>query len=135
MTKNQLIRMLSRIEGNPEVTIYNRLVQDTQPLSHMEHITVYKRSKSGIQHGIVLDRIADLPDEATVEQLEDARAEHPEDAAIVEAIFKRCTFEPANPYFDEKAMKREYGESMETYTLVPGKANKTYQDRLGTIEY
>ena len=45
MKKNKLIELLQSIKGNPEIVIWNGLVDDYQPINNIQQTNIYAQSK------------------------------------------------------------------------------------------
>lgn len=126
MKKNDLIKKLQAIKGNPDIVIWDGLVCDFMHIGEIQHTELFKQCFEHVkmicsyrygENGHVLK---DVP---------------PTDEEIKE-MMKSRTWEFPNPYADAKTRKEWYGKNKKTiFMLVPKLRGKTYQDRLGNISY
>lgn len=69
MLKNQLIEILKNIKGNPEIMIWNGIVEDVQPIAkEVVECKLYKMSFEGYKERVNLQRVLkdnlpELPDD------------------------------------------------------------------------
>ena len=131
MKKNQLIELLQSIEGNPEIMIWNGLVNDVMHIQGVGNDRLYKYSKEHIysqlkysQHE--LKSISDgLPKDTEKELKQQA-----------ERLFKKAKYEYPNPYLDPADYGSWYSKRTKPILVIlAAPTGKTHADRLGTITY
>ena len=104
MRKNDLIKMLESIKGNPEIMLWSNVVGDVVPISSkMEEVELYKDSLEYKQRvyeneyilSLKNGDLTDLPDETEFhKKLKSSRQE-------AEAAYKKEKYE-YRPYMNEK---------------------------------
>jgi len=130
MTKIELINHLQSINGNPEVMIWNGLVNDYVPL-HSDIFTnnLYRKSVRMFFVEARMKRGKPYSHKFTLSELWEMRAE-------AKQSHKLASHEPYVPSLpDEKLSDYHNPNPKQIIVLQQGKVNKTYQDRLGSIEY
>lgn len=129
MKKNKLIELLQNIKGNPDIKMWNGLVEDWMDISIVKGELV-KRCEEHIRWSIEAEwkqnnKSWEIP--ADVQQHLDE---------IIKQQVREEEWEFPNPYLDEEAEKRWYGKHKKKVVLIDAKPrNKTYADRLGKISY
>ena len=129
MKKNQLIEQLQKIKGNPEIKMWNGLVEDWMNIEIVE-CELVKRCAENIRWGIEMDwkeknKTWEIP--ADVQQHLDQ---------IIKEQIREEEWEFPNKYLDEEGEKRWYGKNRKKVVMIDAKRkNKTYADRLGKIKY
>lgn len=124
MRKNQLIEILKNIKGNPEIMIWNGLVEDVQPIAkEVVECKLYKLSFEGYKERVNLQRVyrENLP-----ELLDDE----------LKALYKKHKigqYEAFNYYAPDDNDKAYNKKTV--FVLEPKVTGKTHFDRLGTITY
>lgn len=124
MRKNQLIEILKNIKGNPEIMIWNGLVEDMQPIAkEVVECKLYKLSFEGYKERVNLQRVyrENLP-----ELLDDE----------LKALYKKHKigqYEAFNYYAPDDNDKAYNKKTV--FVLEPKVTGKTHFDRLGTITY
>ena len=95
MRKNQLIELLQGIKGNPEVMVWNGLVDDYMPLGSVDTNTLYKQSVDFIYKSLVYNyqERNNSFDKPPVEIQEKFREKATQ-------LFKKETYELPNMYLD-----------------------------------
>lgn len=120
MRKDDLIKMLSEIDGNPEVMVWNGYAQDYMPTTK-ESVTVDKLYK----HNFEWYRCA---------RTKGGRIDIDESVLIAE--YKKEGYDQPNPFYLEDDMKHVYTNRPKTIIVIsPGMANKSAYDRYGKIGY
>ena len=106
MRKNQLIELLQEIKGNPEVMVWNGLVDDYMPLGSVDTNTLYKQSIDFIYKKLVYDyqERNNSFDKPPVEIQEKFREK-------ATALFKKETYELPNMYLDQDQFSDWYGNN------------------------
>lgn len=137
MRKNDLIKMLESIKGNPEIMLWSNLVGDVVPISSkMGEVELYKDSleyKQRIYEGEYIlsvrnGKLADLPDETEFhEKLKSLRQE-------AEAVYKKEKYE-YRLYVDEKLVKSGTLKKKKVIVIQPRVVGKFSWDRFGEINY
>jgi hypothetical protein len=131
MRVKQLIEYLLTVKGNPEIHLWNGLVEDVVPLDPKGLFTdkLYKASLEHITTGLKMDLMYNTktfnitPDQQVKIDIK----------AI--AILKDSKFETPNQFVAEEEYPRWYGRSKNILVLQPVIAGKQSYDRLGTISY
>lgn len=124
MRKNQLIEILKNIKGNPEVMIWNGIVEDLQPISkEVVECKLYKLSFEGYKERVNLQRVyrENLP-ELLDDELKALYKKH--------KIGQYDAFNYYAPDDNDKAYNKKT-----VFVLEPKVTGKTHFDRLGTIAY
>lgn len=129
MKKNKLIEALQKIKGNPEVKLWNGMVEDWMDISLVESELV-KESKEFIRWWV------------EAEWKQENRAEIiPEDIQkeLDRVISERCKnseWSFPNHYLKPEDFSRWYGKNRKKLILIDGKKRgKTTFDRLGDVSY
>lgn len=123
MRKNKLIEALQAIPGNPDIYVWNGLVDDWMDIKlDSEPIVLVKESVEFIE------------DQIKREEGDNQTPEEIKKAALL--CFKRQKWEFPNQYLDLKNWDRWYGKNQKrVYLIEPKIKNATYSDRLGNIDY
>ena len=131
MRKNQLIELLQEIKGNPEVMVWNGLVDDYMPLGNVNTNTLYKQSVKFIYRTLVYNyqernNSFDSPPENTKKKLREE--------AI--ALFKKETYELPNMFLDQDQFVDWYGNNKKTIiSLNPKPTGKVSEGRSCNLTY
>jgi hypothetical protein len=129
MKKNKLIEVLQNIKGNPDIKMWNGLVEDWMDIEISESELV-KCCKEYIRWGVEMDwkeenKSWEIPDD------EKKRLDK-----IVEQRYKSNEWEFPNARLDAEGEKRWYGKNRKKVVLVHHKLrNQRTEDRLGEIRY
>jgi len=124
MKKNDLIKLLQSIEGNPNILIYNGFVEDYQDLDK-EYIedTLYKYDKTFIRNIINMERTH----HGVLSNISDKE---------FDIRWKKEDWDFKNEFFGEENIKTRYGKNKKKVVLFNLKSrNKKVWDRMGSIEY
>ena len=137
MRKNDLIKMLESIKGNPEIMLWSSLVGDVVPISSkMEEVELYKDSleykQKVYENEYILSlkngELTDLPDETEFhEKLKSLRQE-------AEAAYKKEKYE-YRLYMNEKLIKSGMLKKKKVVVMQPRIVGKSSWDRFGEIKY
>ena len=137
MRKNELIKMLESIKGNPEIMLWSSLVGDVVPISSkMEEVELYKDSleykQRTYENEYILSlkngELKDLPDETEFhEKLKSLRQE-------AEAAYKKEKYE-YRLYVNEKIVKSGTLKKKKVVVIQPRIVGKSSWDRFGEIKY
>ena len=131
MRKNQLIELLQGIKGNPEVMVWNGLVDDYMPLGSIDTNTLYKQSIDFIYKNLVYNyqERNNSFDNPPVEIQEKFR----EKATL---LFKKETYELPNMYLDLDQFSDWYGNNKKTIiSLNPKPTGKVSAGRSCNLTY
>ncbi len=129
MKKNKLIELLQNIKGNPDIKMWNGLVEDWMDISIVKGELV-KRCEEHIRWSIEAEwkqnnKSLEIP--ADVQQHLDE---------IIKQKVREEDWGFPNSYLDEEGKKRWYGKHKKKVVLIDAEPrNKTYADRLGKIRY
>ena len=131
MRKNQLIELLQGIKGNPEVMVWNGLVDDYMPLGSVDTNTLYKQSIDFIYKKLVYDyqERNNSFDKPPIEIQEKFREK-------ATALFKKETYELPNMYLDQDQFSDWYGNNKKAIiSLNPKPTGKVSEGRSCNITY
>ena len=131
MRKNQLIELLQGIKGNPEVMVWNGLVDDYMPLGSIDTNTLYKQSVEFIYRNLAYNyqEINNSFDKPPIEIQEKLR----EKATL---LFKKETYELPNMYLDQDQFSDWYGNNKKVIiSLNPKPTGKVSEGRSCNITY
>ena len=131
MRKNQLIELLQGIKGNPEVMVWNGLVDDYMPLGSVDTNTLYKQSADFIYKNLVYNyqERNNSFDKPPVEIQEKFREK-------ATALFKKETYELPNMYLDQDQFSDWYGNNKKAIiSLNPKPTGKVSEGRSCNITY
>ena len=129
--KNQLIDLLQSIKGNPEVMVWNGLVDDYMPLGGVDTNTLYKQSIEFIYKTLVYsyqerNNSFDSPPEDIQKNLREKAT----------ALFKKETYELPNMYLDQDQFVDWYGSNKKTIiSLNPKPTGKVSVGRSCDLTY
>ena len=131
MRKNQLIELLQGIKGNPEVMVWNGLVDDYMPIGSVDTNTLYKQSIDFIYKKLVYDyqERNNSFDKPPVEIQEKFREK-------ATALFKKETYELPNMYLDQDQFSDWYGNNKKAIiSLNPKPTGKVSEGRSCNLTY
>lgn len=129
MKKNQLIKMLQNIKGNPEIKLWNGMVGDWMNFELTEGVLV-KECPEFIRWWVEADWKQNNKTEVIPEDVQK------ELDIIIANRIKNETWETPNPYLDGEKFKRWYGKNVKTTYFIDGKLRgKVCGDRIGNISY
>lgn len=121
MRKNQLIKLLQEIEGNPEIVIWNGYVDDYMNIDKETFkITLVKETEDFLFNALKhewcqMNDTFDVPEEQLVKI-----------AARAKELHKKREYDFANPYVTEEEFERWYGKrSLTKYVISPKLRGKT----------
>lgn len=126
MKKNDLIKQLQSIKGNPEIMLWNGIVQDYMPIKGLVQQELVKESKEHYIEMCRLELCRDLKD--WTYQLPDQVKER------LGKYYSKFGYEQ-NEYVTEEDIKEKKYLSKKVMVLEAKRTGKTYHDRLGKIEY
>ena len=131
MRKNQLIELLQGIKGNPEVMVWNGLVDDYMPLGSVDTNTLYKQSIDFIYKKLVYDyqERNNSFDKPPVDIQEKFREK-------ATALFKKETYELPNMFLDQDQFSDWYGNNKKAIiSLNPKPTGKVSEGRSCNLTY
>ena len=124
MRKNQLIEILKNIKGNPEIMIWNGLVEDVQPIGkEVVECKLYKLSFECYKERVNLQRVY----QDNLPELSD------DELKLLYKKHKVGQYEAYN-YYPPDDNDKAYDKKT-VFVLEPKVTGKTHFDRLGTIAY
>lgn len=126
MRKNDLIKKLQSIKGNPEVMIWNGIVQDYLPIKDIVQQELVKESKDYYLEMCRLERCRDLNDWSYQLLVSDKYS--------LLKNYSKFGYE-YNEYVTDEDIKEKKYLSKKVMVIDVGKTGKTYYDRIGKIEY
>jgi hypothetical protein len=127
MRKNELIKLLSEIKGNPEINIWNGLVGDVMPIKEVSATEQFKYSLTGLLDQVRRERCRDKNNpeyQLSEEEVED-----------VKRCYKQYHHWDMNPYITEADVKSGRYIQKKSYTIDVKRTGKRYHDRIGAIDY
>ena len=128
MRKNDLIKMLENIKGNPEVVFWNSMVGDYMPLDKkLIEGFIFKMTQEAAVRYYEYERRSDLKDfsySLTTEEKED----------MIKAYKENYRWEH-NEFVTDKDIKDRIYQSKRVVYLSAKPTGKTHWDRMGTIVY
>ena len=127
MRKNDLIKLLHTIEGNPEIVLWNGFVGDYQNISTklVEGELVKKTLKCYLEHNRM---VRCLKENNWQYQLTE------EEVSYLTNVYKTFNYEQNDFVTKEDIKEKRYMKKRVIY-IQPKLKNKKCYDRLGTIEY
>ena len=129
MKKNQLIALLQNIKGNPEVKLWNGMVEDWMDIEVVESELV-KECKEFVRFRF---EASWKQENRTFEIPPDVQEEIDEE---IEKAYKKEPWEFPNQYVSVEDEKRWYGNNRKKILLINGKLRgKSTYDRLGEMNY
>jgi len=129
MKKNKLIELLQNIKGNPEVKLWNGMVDDWMDICIVESELV-KESEEFLRWQVEAqwkqdNKVWEIP----------AEVQHQLNETI-HHLCKKREWDFPNPYVSAEDEKTWYGKNRKKILLIDGKKRgKTTFDRLGDISY
>ena len=123
MRKNELIKILEGINGNPEVVIWNGHVDDYNNISRdVESIELVKKSREFLEAAINHQRSSEGLGAISDSEMSD--------------IMQSQEWDLPNRYVADSDMERWYGKKRKRIVVLePVARGKKYFDRLGAISY
>jgi hypothetical protein len=127
MKKHDLIDLLLKIDGNPEIVLWNGFVGDVQQINpEIQDDYLVKQSFEARMNGLIVEKARDLgtwPVSLTKEEYTQAKSRH--------------NFEPYeyNQWVSLDDIKRGYYKKKRVLILQAKPSGKEYHDRLGKVRY
>jgi hypothetical protein len=131
MKKNDLIKLLQGVEGNPDVVIWNGLVEDIMPISkEYEIVELVKENKDHYYQMLFMERARSLNTmELPQHVIDDVKKR-------AEKMYKCGTYDFPNPFLAEEKYDEWYCKRRKkAIILQPSLTGKKYWDRTGVIKY
>ena len=127
MKKNDLIKMLNSIDGNPDIVLWNGFVQDYQEISkELVKGELVKQTLDWYLETCRMERCVEEKDwkyQLSEDEIKECRE-----------YYKNFTY-AQNQYVTEEDIKLKRYRAKKVVYLQPKFSNKTYYDRLGSVEY
>jgi hypothetical protein len=127
MRKNDLIKLLTQIKGNPEINIWNGFVGDVMSISGISPTEQFKYSLSGLTDMVRLERCQDTKNweyQLTEEEVDD-----------IKRSYKKYHHWELNEYIKKDDVKSGRYIRKMSYTIDIKRTGKTYFDRAGSVDY
>lgn len=126
MKKNDLIKLLQGIEGNPEVMLWNGYVNDFMKVGGVSERDLVKMT---FEHYAEMCRLKDCSD------LQDWNHQHTaEDLANLQQHYKKHEWEH-NPYVYKEDIAAKHYKKKRVVYINAKLRGKTMSDRLGSVSY
>lgn len=133
MRKNDLIKLLESVKGNPEVMLWNGFVEDVVPLSKdYTEETLYKHSKEFLMSALEGEYRRDHDINYSIPLSEEAIKTIKEKT---ENAYRNTEYTLPNPFLGFEEYKNWYGRKKSILILQPKLVGKTCFDRIGEINY
>lgn len=117
MRKNDLIKRLQEIEGNPEIVVWNGFVEDYQPLKGLSIQLIVKECRQFVTKCLA------------------SSGEGTDKESVDEAMSYRKWGLP-NQFIPPEQYKLWYGSNQQKVIMLsPGKRGEVSRDRLGEMHY
>ena len=130
MTKNQLIEELQKIDGDPEISLWNGFVGDYQPVGEIQ---VMGLKKERLEHIEDMLRMELCRDKDSFELTDDEESYVKRKA---KQIYDDSEYDFPNVYVDEDKLSLWYEDEEKPMVFITaGERGKSTWDRLGTISY
>lgn len=119
MRKNDLIRVLQGIKGNPEIVLWNGFIEDWMHISNeARKITLVKQSREFLERMLRAERGSAPPKE------------------VLDSVYRSQEWDLPNVFVTGKEFNEHYGKNVKkVYALEFKSRGKRIFDRLGAIEY
>ena len=127
MRKNDLINMLTQLEGNPEIMLWNGLVGDFVPVGKLGHSDLVKMQFEYYCKMVELEYRRDRNDNTYT--LTD------DDITELKSCYKQHHKWEVNSFVDSEDIKRKAYKSKRIAYIDAKITGKTSYDRLGSISY
>lgn len=127
MRKNDLIKMLSDIEGNPEIVLWNGYVQDYMKVDRLVESDLVKMTKDYFLETLRLEKCSDLRDWNA--QLTPEEVEHGLDC------YRRNYEWEVNEYVTTEDIQRKRYQRKRVVYVNAKTRGKKMCDRLGEVRY
>lgn len=127
MRKNELIKLLSEMDGNPEIMLWNGYVQDYMAVDGLVEGDLVKQTWG---HYLEMCRLEECCNR------KDWTFQHTEDdiAKLHKCYLKHVNWECNNYVCADDVTQKKYKRKRVVYVAAKTRG-KTMHDRLGTVEY
>ena len=126
MRKNDLIKQLQQLKGNPEVMLWNGIVGDYMPIGELVESNLVKQTK---EHYFEMCRLEDCRDAKDwTLQLSDHKKQR------LSKYYDSFTYED-DPYVTAEDIKLKTYKQKRIIAIDAKKTGKKYLDRCGSIDY
>jgi hypothetical protein len=130
MKKNDLIEMLSKIDGNPEIKIWNGYVEDFMDLDPTPvPVRLVKMTEDYLLEMVRLEQCMDAGADRATFKLSDA------EIADTKRCYKQYHEWELNQFVTDKDIKSKNYKARNVIMLNPKARGKKTFDRIGTLEY
>lgn len=128
MKKNDVIEMLQKLKGNPEIVLWNGYVGDYQ---HIDNVPVEGvLVKQTLAHYLEMCRLQDCRD------LNDPKYQIPTDEIEeLKQLYKNVCKWEQNQYVTLEDIKAKRYSMKKVFYVQAKKRNERYHDRLGSVDY
>lgn len=128
MKKNDVIAMLQKIEGNPDIVLWNGYVRDYQ---HVDNTPVKGvLVKQTLSHYLEMCRLQACQDR------NDPTYQHSDDDLVyLKQLYKKVCKWEENQWITEQDIKNKRYSKKTVFYLQAKPRNETCYDRLGTVSY
>lgn len=125
MTKNDLIKKLQSIKGNPQIVIWNGHVDDYMPIGDISEDVLVKYSREFFEY------------EINYSYMHNKSALTPEDIEkYINNARKHDTWEFPNPFLEKERYANWYGKNIKKVLMItPKLRNKSSWSRGGKLSY
>ena len=127
MRKNDLIKLLQSLEGNPEIVMWNGFVGDYQNIST-------KLVEGDLVKQTLEDHLLRCRHERATNKKDWGYQLTQEEESKAKESYKEFGYE-INPYVTEEDIKEGRYRRKKVVYIKPKISNRKYQDCLGSIEY
>ena len=130
MKKNDLIEMLSKIDGNPEIKIWNGYVEDFMDLDPKPvPVRLVKMTEDYLLEMVRLEQCMDAGADRATFKLSDA------EIADTKRCYKQYHDWEHNQFVTDQAIKDKSYKARKVIMLNPKSRGKKTFDRIGSMEY
>lgn len=128
MKKNDVIAMLQKLEGNPEIVLWNGLVGDYQHIDNkpVQGVLV----KQTLVHYLEMCRLQDCRDRNDMDYQMPA-----EEIAELKQMYKKVCKWEENQYVTLEDIKAKRYSMKKVFYVQAMKRNERFHDRLGSVDY
>ena len=129
MRKNDLIKKLEAIEGNPEIKLWNGLVGDWMDIGNLTEDVLVKYN---FKHWLKMCRLEDARDanDWSVADVPYSDAE----MVKMKALHKKHQWE-YNQFVTDEDISNKFYDAKRIVSIDAKRRGNTYMDRLGNIQY
>ncbi len=130
MKKNKLIEILQGLKGNPDIYLWNGLVDDFVDLDkEFVPMALYKRSRENLMDNLKFEEYQKTQSFIiSDDRLADFEVQ-------VDKYHRKQEWEEPNRFYSEEQMKRYYDRKKHVFVINAKSKGKSYHDRIGKISY